>query len=217
MVLLNFPSLLQLLTWPGGTSTFVIASSLGKRIRQLEEEIDVSTPYKQIRLDRLMQPTTGRVQDFETLGLNDLTGFCDYIVPPNALRHHRCLREDIADRHLDNFFRTIHIFLPIFDVQTFRTKYAAVRSLFGDNRLFVLTQDTRDRQQFLCLLYAVLALGALYEHDKVDSSSWASWYFAEGQEMLGRLLDAVNLELVQAAMLMVRATTKSISIKQSRR
>jgi hypothetical protein len=51
----------------------------------------------------------------------------------------------------------------------------------------------------MCLLYAVLALGALYENDQADSSAWASWYFAEAQSMLGRLLDANNLALIQAA------------------
>jgi hypothetical protein len=49
----------------------------------------------------------------------------------------------------------------------------------------------------------VLALGALYEDEHEDSSSWASWYFAEAQEMLGRLLMASNIQLVQASTLLV--------------
>ncbi|KIW99996.1 uncharacterized protein Z518_10924 [Rhinocladiella mackenziei CBS 650.93] len=185
----------------GRTSTFVIASSLGKRIRQLEEGIDPPPPQKRMRIGHI--PVTDHGHDMESLGLNDLTGFCDYVMPSNAtLRQHRCLRSDVADRHIESFFSTIHIFLPIFDVSKFRAKYNALRNLFGDNRLFVLSQGNHNRPQFLCLLYAVLALGALYEDERDDNSSWASWYFAEAQEILGRLLDAVNLELIQAAMLM---------------
>jgi hypothetical protein len=95
----------------------------------------------------------------------------------------------------------------MFDASNFRQRYTTLRSLFGDHRLFVPTQQNPNQQQFLCLLHAVLALGALYEDEREDSSSWASWYFAEAQEMLGRLIDAVNLELVQAAMLMVCRST----------
>ena len=125
-------------------------------------------------------------------------------MPANAtFRQHRSLQRDVADRHLTSFFRTIHIFLPLFDASNFKEKYAALRPLFGDHRLFIPTQQNPNQQQCLCLLYSVFALGALYEDGKEDSSIWASWYFAEAQEMLGRLMDAVNLELVQAAMLMV--------------
>jgi hypothetical protein len=176
---------------------------LGKRIKQLEEGIDSLPPQKRLRIGTRL-PVAEQSQDMESMGLNDLTGFCDYEIPSNAiLRQHRYLRSDVADRHIDCFFQTIHIFLPIFDVGKFREKYYALRSLFGDNRLFVLNQDSHNRQQFLCLLYAVLALGALYDDEEGDNSSWASWYFAEAQEILGRLLGAVNFELVQAAMLMV--------------
>lgn len=138
----------------------------------------------------------------ESLGLGGLTTYCDYVIPPHAFRDHRRLREEIADRHVENFFQTIHFLLPVFDINTFQNKYKNFRPLFGDNRLLLPTSEISGQQQYLCLLYAVLALGALYEDGREDSSSWASWYFAEAQAILGRLLDAANLELVQAAMLM---------------
>ncbi|EXJ71188.1 uncharacterized protein A1O5_06182 [Cladophialophora psammophila CBS 110553] len=171
-------------------------------MRQLEKTLEVGPPSRRPLGQRRFQPSPPPPQEYDNLGLDDLTGFCDYVAPPNALRHHRRLRASVADRHLEMFFDTIHIFLPIFDREAFRTRYSALRPLFGDNRLFLPSPEYPKSQQFLCLLYAVLALGALYEDEQEDSSSWASWYFAEAQDSLGHLLDAANLELVQAAMLM---------------
>lgn len=120
-------------------------------------------------------------------------------MPPHALRGDRRLQAHIADRHLDNFFQTIHTFLPILDKPRFRIKYNSLRKFFRDRRFIFATTEDPNRTQFICLLYAILALGAMYEDDQDDSATWASWYFAEAQSMLGRLLDASNLELTQAA------------------
>lgn len=137
------------------------------------------------------------------LDLDDLISCSDYIVPANVPRRDRCLRGDVAERHLESFFRTIHCFLPVFDEDAFKARFEALRKLFGSRGLVLATPEDRGRPQFVCALHAVLALGALYEDGRDDSSIWASWYFAEAQDMLGRLLDAVNLPLVQAAMFMV--------------
>ncbi|KAJ5662653.1 uncharacterized protein N7477_010269 [Penicillium maclennaniae] len=126
----------------------------------------------------------------------------DLVMPHNvAIRQYRTLQEDVADRHSENFFATIHTYFPIFDIPRFRAKYSRLSNLFGSNLLFAPPRENQAQQQSLCLLYAVLALGALYADDD-DSSSWASWYFSEAQELLGRLFDAVSLELVQAGMFM---------------
>jgi hypothetical protein len=187
----------------GGTSAFVVASSLQKRMRHLDDVPCNKKPSKVRRVHESRWTTTTAAQDPQDIDLQELTGFCDYVVPPSELHHRRTLREDVADRHLDSFFHTIHIFLPLFDEARFRDIYRAVRPFFGDNRLFVPRFDRQNRPQLICLLYAVLALGALYEDEQDDSSSWASWYFVQAQELLGRYLDAINVELVQAAMLMV--------------
>lgn len=181
-----------------------MASSLSKRINQLEEDAGLS-PKRVCSTSRSQNtgPSSTSPRS-ENLGLDELLGFHDYIIPANTpFRPHRCLQREVADRHLDSFFRTVHVFLPIFNISTFRERYTKLESLLGDNRLFVPRQENLNQQQFVCLLHVVLALGALYEDEREDSSSWASWYFAEAQEMLGRLFDAVSLELVQAAMLMV--------------
>ncbi len=153
-------------------------------MRQLEETVELEPPSRQARRDRRSQMFPTPHLDRESLGLDELAGFCDYVVPPNALRHHRRLQESVADRHLDIFFDTIHIFLPIFERESFRARYNAHKSLFGDHLFFLPSPEHPDRQQFLCLLYAVLALGALYEDEQEDSSSWASWYFSEEQPFL---------------------------------
>ncbi|KAF2844766.1 hypothetical protein T440DRAFT_302203 [Plenodomus tracheiphilus IPT5] len=183
----------------GRTSTFGIASSLGKRLRGLEDATASVPPAKQCRTELDEVAAEPLDDNPKELGLSDLTSCCDYVVPPNALRKDRCLREAIADRHLESFFDTIHTFLPILDPETFKARYSSLRKLFGDRRLLLSAPNDGSRPQFVCLMYAVLALGALYEDGQEDASSWASWYFAEAQDMLGRLLDASNLQLIQAA------------------
>lgn len=187
----------------GRTSTFVVASSLGKRIQQLEERLDPAPLPKRRRTGDPI-PFIGCRKETKSLDLDDLTGVSDYVLPPNVtFRQTRCLRTEVADRHVESFFNTIHFFLPIFDFTNFKLRYNGLRDAFEGGQYFTFSQSDHNKQQFLCLLYAVLALGALYEDGRKDSSSWASWYFAKAQEILGCQLDAVNLELVQAAMLMV--------------
>jgi hypothetical protein len=136
-------------------------------------------------------------------GLQTLIDAYDYVMPLNSpIRRYRCLQQDVADRHLDNFFATIHTYFPIFDVSNLRARYSRLRESFGSNLLYASAGESQGQQQSLCLIYAILALGALYAADE-DSSSWAAWYFSEAQELLGRLFDAVNLQLVQAGMFMV--------------
>lgn len=172
---------------------------MGKRFEQTDEPIDNLAISKKRCIELTQSPPDSPGIAPKALDLDELTSFCDYIIPPHALRTDRRLQVHVADRHLQTFFRTIHIYLPILDQARFNAKYSSLRKLFGDKRLIFATHDDSSRPQFVCLLYAVLALGALYEDDKEDSSIWASWYFAEAQSMLGRLLDASNLELTQAA------------------
>ncbi|UPX11465.1 uncharacterized protein EKO05_0002071 [Ascochyta rabiei] len=161
----------------GRTSTFQIASALGKRLEHTEStSTDISTTKKR-RIELVHSSEGSPAIAPKALDLDELTSFCDYIVPPHALRSDRRLQLHITDRHLQAFFCTIHLFLPVLDQARFRLS----------------------RPQFVCLMYAVLALGALYEDGEDDSPAWASWYFGEAQSMLGRLLDASNLELTQAA------------------
>lgn len=183
----------------GRTSTFQIASTLGKRPNQPEEAFGDDLVAKKRRTELAQSPPESPGTAPRTLDLDELTSFSDYIVPPNALRSDWHLQTHIADRHLDNFFRTIHVFLPILDQVRFTSRYSTLRELFNDKRLVLPAPHDSNRPQFVCLLYAVLALGALYEDDHADSSAWASWYFSQAQGMLGRLIDASNLELTQAA------------------
>lgn len=186
----------------GETSSFVVASSLGKRLNRFNED-DSSVSASRRENPQQGPQTEDRVSSTDVPGLQTLLDTYDYVMPLNTpIRRYRSLQQDVADRHLDNFFATIHVYFPIFDISGFRAKYARLRELFGSNLLHAPNGDSQGQQQSLCLLYAILALGALYAADE-DSSSWATWYFSEAQELLGRLYDAVNLQLVQAAMFMV--------------
>ncbi|CAI6095980.1 unnamed protein product [Clonostachys chloroleuca] len=186
----------------GQTSTFTIASCLGKRLNQPEDVSNDSPSTNDRRENSMAGHQPPHRKRARNLDLDELTSFCDYVVPLHGLRNDRCLRGNITDRHVDNFFRAIHVLLPILDPAAFKARYGSLRHLFGDRRLFLTTADDPTRPQFVCLLFSVLALGALYEDEHEDSSSWASWYFAEAQEMLGRLLMASNIQLVQASTLL---------------
>lgn len=183
----------------GETSNIVIAKSLARRLEHCADHIDPSSH------DHDDGQVRARDWSAETdkFGMHTMLDSYDLVMPHNtAIRRYRTLQKDVADRHLENFFATIHIYFPIFDIPTFRAKYARLRDLFDSNLLFTSPSENQVQQQTLCLLYAVLALGVLYSDDD-DSLSWASWYFSEAQELFGRLFDAVSLELVQAGMFMV--------------
>lgn len=187
----------------GKTSAFVVALSLGKRDRVDDSSSEAIPPHKYPCLSARQRSLPTQTKELKGLDLNELLGYCDYVVPQGELRHYRNLREEVADRHFENFLKTIHIFLPLFNESKLKKRYQEIRPLFGDHRLLIPSVERQSQPQFVCLLYAILALGALYEDGHEDSSSWASWYFVQAQEMLGRYLDAADLELVQAAMLMV--------------
>lgn len=193
----------DVLTTPvGETSNFVMAKSLARRLQHCADHVD---PSSRDQDDGQVRVGDSSVET-DKLGLHTMLDSYDLVMPHNtAIRRYRTLQKDVADRHLENFFATIHIYFPIFDIPRFRAKYSRLRDLFGSNLLFTSNQV---QQQSLCLLYAVLALGALYADDD-DSSFWASWYFSEAQELLGRLFDAISLELVQAGMFMVRSSLYS--------
>ncbi|KAI6749358.1 hypothetical protein HG530_015197 [Fusarium avenaceum] len=187
----------------GQTSAISIASHLGKRLRQLEDGLDndvrIPLPARR-RIDAISQHRPSHDTDPKGPVLDELPSFCDYVMPLNAPSSDRFLNESIADRHVNSFFGSIHILIPILNPTAFKAQYVSLRQLLGDGRLSIPTQEDPTRPQFVCLMYAVLALGALYEDEQEDSSSWAQWYFSRAQGMLGRLLNASNLSLVQASL-----------------
>jgi hypothetical protein len=110
------------------------------------------------------------------------------------------LRESIADVHVDNYFSTIHNILPVVHPEAFRTAYHQFWSASP------LDTETITSRQWQCLMYSVLAMGALYSDTGANDADWASNYFSEAQELLGPLFGATCIETVQAAMLMVLTT-----------
>lgn len=196
----------------GQTSAISIASHLGKRLRQLEDGLDndIRIPMAtRRRIDAISQHRPSHDTDPKGPVLDELPSFCDYVMPLNAPSSDRFLNESIADRHVNSFFGSIHILIPILNPTAFKAQYVSLRQLLGDGRLSIPTQEDPTRPQFVCLMYAVLALGALYEDEQEDSSSWAQWYFSRAQGMLGRLLNASNLSLVQASLFLVRTDMHS--------
>lgn len=109
-------------------------------------------------------------------------------------------QEDLAERHIDCFFDKISDIIPVLNVPDFRSAYYSF--LNPGNASPSAPQNPRSRQR-QCLVYSVLALGALYSETDRSGPEWAAEYFAKAQGLLGHLVGENCLELVQAAMLMV--------------
>lgn len=173
----------------------MLASFLDLRLAQLENAGPRPTDFGTLQ----NQPCPDAA-----LGLGRLLGDYDYVTPLNiASRRYRSFRKEVADTHLKTFFSTIYIYFPVMEESILQEKYLRLRDIFSSRTLLSIRPVYQGHHQELCLLYAILSLGALYCDNGEDSSGWASWYFLEAQELLGHLLDAVNLDLVHAAMFMV--------------
>lgn len=102
------------------------------------------------------------------------------------------LREYLATAHLDCFFLSVHNTLPVLDEAAFRGSYNSFWT------------DSTQSEPWQCLLYAVLALGALRSKATENPAEWATKYFDQAQDLLSGILGLSCIETVQAAMFMVR-------------
>ncbi|KAJ5812132.1 hypothetical protein N7474_008433 [Penicillium riverlandense] len=106
------------------------------------------------------------------------------------------IREHLANAHVDCFFLTVHDTIPVLNEDTFRSAYGLFWNAPPSD-----STNTHTRQS-QCMIYSVLALGALYSKAAANDSQWAANYFAEAQKLLGGALGGNCLEIVQATMLM---------------
>ena len=109
-------------------------------------------------------------------------------------------QENLANKHIDCFFDKISDIIPVLNVPAFRSSYYSF--LNPGNASPSESQIPRSRQR-QCLIYSVLALGALYSETDRSGPEWAAKYFVKAQGLLGQLFGDNCLELVQATMFMV--------------
>lgn len=173
----------------GSTSILALARSLDNRLREFEgEHRGFQTLLKKSR-------TTTRGLEVDLEGLFEHNDFVPAAWQPGNRWQ---LRKDVADGHVQSFFNTIHDYLPVLDVDVFM---AAYRQFWAAPPADVECVAARQAE---CLIYSVLAMGALYSDSGSDNAESAASYFSRAQDLLGRLFDAVSVETVQAALFIVR-------------
>lgn len=173
------------LAFYGSTATLGLLASL--------EESDKPRPNKK-------QKRSG--QESEATSDNANSTFQDqiYATGDSYRTSTSAVPEAIANAHFEYFLRVVSDTLPVLEPNILRATY---------ERFWPSPQSRPGSpisRQGRCLIYSVLALGAL--HSKTNTSSvkdaeWAYDYFTEAQGLIGTLFSTNSLETVQAAMLMV--------------
>lgn len=109
-------------------------------------------------------------------------------------------QHNLAKEHIECFFDRVSDIVPVLNVPDFWSVYYSFAN--PGNASPSESHNPRFRQR-QCLIYSVLALGALCSDTDSSGPECAANYFAEAQGLLGQLFGESCLELVQAAMMMV--------------
>ena len=105
----------------------------------------------------------------------------------------------VATRFLDAYFRNIHLIQPLFDEGAFLTRCEALW----------FSKEGQQPSSFLALYYATLSLGSLVmmleDHLLLgqDRFTWSRMLFNEAQNVLTKLGQATDIEMVQCFYMMV--------------
>ncbi|KAJ5802872.1 uncharacterized protein N7503_005322 [Penicillium pulvis] len=170
----------------GPTSTLMLLNDVKPTSPQVEgTEATIERPRKRARREH------SDSESFDQMELADRIYEYDRIQNPGNL----CWRENIANRHLDYFFKVVHSTYPIITEATFRDIWHD----FWDHPNS--TDETNNTLQTRCAINSALCLGALYMNTSQDTK-WATSYFAEARKLIGSLFDGANILTVQASMLM---------------
>jgi hypothetical protein len=99
----------------------------------------------------------------------------------------------IADRHLANFFETIHTLLPVLHEGAFRALYDAFWMRVANEP--ASHAESNIRKITAPLVYSVLALGALYEDGYSDNAVWAKEWFAKARDCVNNAVEECCFEM----------------------
>lgn len=153
-----------------------------------------------------LQPTTRRIDDHSGIDalLNPATTSTEDYAPrkPVTSSLDDLANKPIADRHLVNYFATIHTLIPVVHEASFRALYNAFWSRLG-------SQSPTSQPEFSLhkitapLIYSVLALGALYEDGFSDHAFWAKEWFAKAREGVNNAVEECCFEMCLAAYFLV--------------
>lgn len=184
----------------GATSTVAIASDL----------YQAATSPVASQKPGTSPPSTRRIEELSTIDalLNPTTASTEDYTPrkPITSNSDDIANKSIADRHLANYFATIHTLIPVLHEGAFRALYNNYWSRLscensssqGESNLRKITAP---------LIYSVLALGALYEDGYNDHAFWAKEWFAKGREGINNAVEECCFEICLAVYFLVRTTT----------
>ena len=108
----------------------------------------------------------------------------------------------IADRHLANYFATIHNLIPVLHEGSFRALYSAFWSRLSSESGSIQPESTLHKIT-APLIHSVLALGALYEDAYVDYVFWAKEWFAKAREGVNNAVEDCCFEICLTAYFLV--------------
>lgn len=180
----------------GATSTVAITSDLYQAASPVASQRVGPLPPTTRRIDELsgidalLNPTTTSTEDYTprksvTSNLDDITN------------------KPIADRHLANYFATIHTLIPVLHEGSFRTMYDGFWSRL-ENEIATQRTESNLRKITAPLVYSVLALGALYEDGFTDHTFWAREWFAKAREGTNNAVEECCFEMCLAVYFLVR-------------
>lgn len=181
----------------GATSTVAIASDLYQAATSPVASQRAGTPPPATRrvdelsgIDALLNPATASTEDYTprksvTSNLDDITN------------------KPIADRHLTNYFATIHTLIPVLHERSFRALYDGFWSRLEFETASQWT-ESNIRKITAPLIYSVLALGALYEDGFTDHAFWAKEWFAKAREGTNNAVEECCFEMCLAVYFLVQ-------------
>ena len=140
-------------------------------------------------IDALLNPTTAVTEDYAPR--RPLTSEMDNIT-----------NKHIAERHLTNYFATIHTMIPVLHENSFRALYNGYWSRLT-RRSTSSTVDSNLQKITAPLVYSVLALGALYEDGHSDHAFWAKEWFAKAREGISNVAEECCFEICLAVYFVV--------------
>jgi hypothetical protein len=181
----------------GATSTVAIASDLYQAsTTQVASQRAVPSPPTTRRIDELsgidalLNPATTSTEDYTprksvTSNLDDITN------------------KPIADRHLANYFATIHTLIPVLHEGSFRALYDGFWFRL-DSEIATQQMEFNPWKITASLIYSVLALGALYEDGFADHTFWAREWFVRAREGINNAVEECCFEMCLAVYFLVR-------------
>jgi hypothetical protein len=151
-------------------------------------------------------PATRRIDEHSGIEalLNPATASTEDFAPrePVTSKMDDIANKPIADRHLTNYFETVHALIPVLHEGSFHALYDEFWSRLERESASQQT-ESHLRKITAPLIYSVLALGALYEDGFTDDAFWAKEWFAKAREGINNAVEECCFEICLAVYFVV--------------